>query len=124
MMNDNVLIVTTELHDKDKKEIMKKKGIKILICGKKKVNLNALMYKLGEQNIISLLVEGGSAVITSFIQAKIADKINFYVAPIIIGNDAIPVVGQLMINKINNSIKIKNLQLKQFEDNVLLCGYL
>lgn len=122
--DDNVLIVTTGLHDKDKKEIMMKKGIKILICGKNKVNLNTLTDKLGKQNITSLLVEGGSTIITSFIKEKIADKINFYISPILIGAEGIPLIGPLKIYKMNEVIKIKNLQFEQFENNLLLCGYL
>jgi diaminohydroxyphosphoribosylaminopyrimidine deaminase/5-amino-6-(5-phosphoribosylamino)uracil reductase len=36
-------------------------------------------------NITSLLVEGGSQVISSFINSKLVDEIHFFIAPIIIG---------------------------------------
>lgn len=53
-----------------------------------KLNLVELMKILGERKIISVLVEGGSAVLGSFVDAKLADRVYAFIAPKIVGGKA------------------------------------
>ena len=55
-----------------------------------RVDLSALLMLLGEQNITSLLVEGGGDVIASFVAAHLVDKIIAFVAPKIVGGAGAP----------------------------------
>lgn len=60
-----------------------------------------IMQLLTENEIQSLLVEGGSNVQAQFIAADLADKIIAYVAPITLGGTALPVaVGQALSQKL------------------------
>lgn len=54
------------------------------------VDLNYLVCKLGEENVLSLLVEGGGQVHYSFLKSKLAHKIIFFYAPKIIGGRTAP----------------------------------
>lgn len=74
------------------------------------IDLKALLRKLGDKGILSVLVEGGSKVITSFLKQKLADSIIVITAPIIIG-EGISAVNDLNIKTIDSSIKLINKKL-------------
>ncbi len=52
-------------------------------------NLNDVMKKCYELGILSILVEGGNKIFSSFIKANIVDRYYFYIAPKILGKDAL-----------------------------------
>ncbi len=65
------IIVTTHLHDAGRKEALVEQGIRVAVLegdGKGWVDLSALLPFLGAQGIRRLMVEGGSRVLSSFIQ--------------------------------------------------------
>jgi len=59
-------------------------------CGKQEVDLKKLMRILEKKGIKTLLVEGGSKVIWSFLQSRIADEVNIFVGSMVIGGDKSP----------------------------------
>ena len=59
-------------------------------CGKQEVDLKKLIRILEKKNISTLLVEGGSKVIWSFLRSRIADEVNIFVGSIVIGGDKSP----------------------------------
>jgi 2,5-diamino-6-(ribosylamino)-4(3H)-pyrimidinone 5'-phosphate reductase len=59
-------------------------------CGKNEVDLKKLKRILERMGIRTLLVEGGSRVIWSFLQSKIADEVNLFVGSMVIGGDRSP----------------------------------
>jgi diaminohydroxyphosphoribosylaminopyrimidine deaminase/5-amino-6-(5-phosphoribosylamino)uracil reductase len=50
-----------------------------------KVNLPWLLKRLGSENVISILVEGGGEVNASFLMQGLAQRIAFFYAPMILG---------------------------------------
>ncbi len=90
--------------------------------GRNGLVLKDLLGKLAKMGIMSVLVEGGSGVITSFLSQKMADKIIVFAAPILIG-DGIQAVGDLGINKLVNSIKLSELQVKRAGPDLMIIGY-
>jgi 2,5-diamino-6-(ribosylamino)-4(3H)-pyrimidinone 5'-phosphate reductase len=59
-------------------------------CGKQEVDLKKLIRILEKKKISTLLVEGGSKVIWSFLRSRIADEVNIFVGSIVIGGDKSP----------------------------------
>jgi len=72
---------------KSKIAAFEKKGAQVLVCpaAKGKINLTALLKKLVEMNITSVLVEGGGEINASFLEAGLVDKAHFIIAPKIFG---------------------------------------
>ncbi|MBI5049724.1 MAG: bifunctional diaminohydroxyphosphoribosylaminopyrimidine deaminase/5-amino-6-(5-phosphoribosylamino)uracil reductase RibD [Nitrospirae bacterium] len=106
---------------------LKNLGVQVLIVKDKngKVDLNALMKKLGELNITSLMIEGGSSINASAISSRIVDKIVVFIAPQIIGGaDAVSSIGGKSPRLLKNALRIKNLQIKKIGEDYLLEGYL
>ncbi|MBT4936356.1 bifunctional diaminohydroxyphosphoribosylaminopyrimidine deaminase/5-amino-6-(5-phosphoribosylamino)uracil reductase RibD, partial [Candidatus Peregrinibacteria bacterium] len=52
-------------------------------------NLNELMQELYEQNIHSILVEGGARIYNSFIKEKLVDEYIFLIAPKVLGKNSL-----------------------------------
>jgi GTP cyclohydrolase II len=61
-----------------------------------RVDLSAMLDQLGERGIASLMVEGGAAIITSFLAGRLADQLVLTIAPRLIGG--LRAVDQLMVN--------------------------
>jgi len=87
------------------------------------VDLKKLLTELGKRNISSLLVEGGSAVFTSFLKEKLADKLMLFISPKILGS-GIPVFGDLGLKKISDSVKLKEMSFEKTGEDILIQGYL
>jgi 3,4-dihydroxy 2-butanone 4-phosphate synthase/GTP cyclohydrolase II len=49
------------------------------------VDLNALLACLAGEGIVSLMVEGGAAVISSFLKARLVDRLALTIAPVLVG---------------------------------------
>jgi len=66
------------------------KNAQTLRCGRKEIDLKKLMTALEKRGIKTLLVEGGSRVIWSFLESKIADEVSIFVGSMIIGGEEAP----------------------------------
>jgi len=91
------LIITTENASPEKKRTLEKRNIEVLVCpGNEsgRVSLTDLMTRLGNRGITSLLLEGGSQVITAAIKKGLFDRIVAIIAPKILGQ-GIATIGDL-----------------------------
>ncbi|KAF2955188.1 bifunctional diaminohydroxyphosphoribosylaminopyrimidine deaminase/5-amino-6-(5-phosphoribosylamino)uracil reductase RibD [Marinitoga sp. 38H-ov] len=83
----------------------------------KETNINNIMNILYKKGIDSILVEGGSSVLSLFLKSKIADKLHIFYSPKIIGNGISP-FKNITIDSIDKSIKLKTIKMKKIEDNI------
>jgi len=89
------------------------------------LDLNILMKKLAKLEIMSLLIEGGSEINGSFVDAGIVDKICFFFAPLLIGGrGSIGMMGGQGIDFIPEATRIKDLKIKRFGTDICVEGYL
>lgn len=86
------IIATTAQAVPEKMRQLQEQGIETLLVdeltgkdGGHRVDLQKLLRELGKRQISSVLVEGGSAIITSLLQEKLADRMVIIVAPKILG---------------------------------------
>jgi diaminohydroxyphosphoribosylaminopyrimidine deaminase / 5-amino-6-(5-phosphoribosylamino)uracil reductase len=89
------------------------------------IDLNDLMVRLGQMRITSLLIEGGSRVAASALKAGIVDKICFFYAPKILGgNDGVPMFSGPGPDLMRQSIVVKNISVRRFDEDVMIEGYI
>ena len=103
------IIATTKLAPKRKIELFRKQGVEIFfVPGDKKgrINLRKLLTLLRKLEIKSLLVEGGSKVITSFLREHLADRLIVIIAPEIMGR-GLEAIGGREISDIAQSLSFK-----------------
>ena len=82
-------------------------------------NLKDILKKIGSYNIDSILVEGGSGVISSFFKEEIYDGGEIIIAPKILGDGlAIPFLNGFSPNMIDEGITLKNIKINIYDDNV------
>jgi diaminohydroxyphosphoribosylaminopyrimidine deaminase / 5-amino-6-(5-phosphoribosylamino)uracil reductase len=99
-------------------------GIKIIYY-EEKLDLNWLMTKLGEMEITSLLMEGGSSLNAYALGNGIVDKIMFFIAPMIIGGrESFPVIGGKTFRRLEDAYRIKDIRIRRIGEDILIQGYI
>ncbi|MBL4935059.1 bifunctional diaminohydroxyphosphoribosylaminopyrimidine deaminase/5-amino-6-(5-phosphoribosylamino)uracil reductase RibD [Clostridium sp. YIM B02515] len=120
------IVAVTELASEENLKKLKSKGAEIIICraNNGKVDLNYLMKALGERKIDSVLIEGGSELNYSTIEAGIVDKANVFIAPKFIGgSEAKTPVGGLGKVLMKEAEHLKNIEIYRFGDDIMVEGY-
>jgi diaminohydroxyphosphoribosylaminopyrimidine deaminase/5-amino-6-(5-phosphoribosylamino)uracil reductase len=121
------IIATTALAPKDKIEKLEKRGVRILILDSQegKINLKSCLSKLGEIDMTSLLVEGGSQVNGSFLDEGLIDKLLFFFSPKLLGDpQALGIFGGRGVPRLEEAVPIKKVQTRRIGEDILLEGYL
>ncbi|MBM4046218.1 MAG: bifunctional diaminohydroxyphosphoribosylaminopyrimidine deaminase/5-amino-6-(5-phosphoribosylamino)uracil reductase RibD [Planctomycetes bacterium] len=90
-----------------------------------KVDLGALLTELGRRQMTSVLVEGGAEVIGAFLDAKLADHVMAFIAPILVGDAQAkpPAVGR-PISSLADALRLTDVQVARFGDDLLIEGSL
>ena len=122
-----VIIATTNRAPLKKKEHLEKMGVRVITVASKDggVDLKRLMRTLGKLEITSILLEGGTRLITSALNEKIVDKIFFFYAPKILGGrSAHGITAGAGVDRIKQALKVQDLKVRKSGDDVLVEGYL
>ena len=125
--DNKTIIATTKRASINSMQELLKKNINVIIIDEKngQVDLNALIKKLGELGIDSILLEGGSTLNYSALEENIVDKVMIYIAPKIIGGESSKTpVGGRGIDKLNNAFKLKNIAINILNEDILVEGYI
>ena len=120
------IIATTDKADKDKILKLQAQDVDVIVVDKDKndkVDIEKLLDILGQQNICSILVEGGATLSGSFVAKKLVDKVYFFIAPKIIGGKEAktPVVGTGILN-LQEALALKDIQIEKLEEDILIIG--
>ncbi|MDP3803971.1 MAG: bifunctional diaminohydroxyphosphoribosylaminopyrimidine deaminase/5-amino-6-(5-phosphoribosylamino)uracil reductase RibD [Candidatus Omnitrophota bacterium] len=128
------------------KESGAKQPIRIVVCGSRKipnssrifshsdrfpvilakskngrVDLRRLLRELANSQIANILVEGGGELVASLVEKRLVDRFLFFIAPKIIGGrDAVTPVEGMGIDRIVKAVRLKNVLIKRFKEDVLI----
>lgn len=120
------LLVVSPRYPRKKLKIVRLKNIEILELPLKNsdFDLKKLLKFLGRKKIAGLLVEGGGETLAQFIEQKLADKIIFFVAPLIIGGrGTVPSIGGEGIKFLKDAAHLKNVSCKKSGQDWVFEGY-
>jgi len=88
-------------------------------------DIHAILQRLGQLEITSLMIEGGAAVNGSALSSGIVDKIFFYFAPkIFAAEESVPFAIGAGFRDMNGAPQIKHLHLHRFGEDFAVEGYL
>jgi diaminohydroxyphosphoribosylaminopyrimidine deaminase/5-amino-6-(5-phosphoribosylamino)uracil reductase len=105
---------------------IEREGVSFLMCPKKngRIDLKALMDKLGARSIVSVLLEGGATLMGGMIRDRLVDKFCVFKAPRILGgSDGRPMALGQGPSRMDQSITLKHIQIRRFGDDFLITGY-
>lgn len=86
-----------------------------------KVDLSKLLTALAKRDITNILVEGGGELIAGLVEENLVDRFLVFIAPKIIGGrDAKTAVEGSGIEKIKDALKLKNMSVKRFKEDILI----
>lgn len=121
-----IVLATTAAAPPEKRRALQEKGVEVILFPARegRVDLRALMLKLGEKEIASVLVEGGGTLNYSLLEAGVVDKLFVFIAPVIFGgrNSPTSFAGE-GIASVSKAWHLEQLELKQFDQDLLVIGY-
>jgi diaminohydroxyphosphoribosylaminopyrimidine deaminase/5-amino-6-(5-phosphoribosylamino)uracil reductase len=122
---ETVLAVGEGVSEKRLKAIQKS-GVSTLICPTRegKLDLSALVNRLGAMSITSVLLEGGATLMGAMIREKLVDKFFFFKAPKILGgDDGIPMAAGPGPKRMDESLCLKDVEIRRLGEDLLVMGY-
>jgi diaminohydroxyphosphoribosylaminopyrimidine deaminase/5-amino-6-(5-phosphoribosylamino)uracil reductase len=121
-----VIVFTRGGASSRKRTILEKKGVEVIeIPGRSGLlELPEVLAGLGERGIASLLVEGGSRLLTAMIEAKLADKLFLTISPRLIGGETAPsfLEGE-GVRLVGRSLRIRKVCAFPIGDEFVIQGY-
>lgn len=124
---DNKTIIATTAEGAEKIERSKISGSPIIWtvaqnAEKSGVDLRSLLQQAYEFGLQSIMVEGGSALATSFVNDQLVDKMIFFIAPIIVGR-GINSMSELNVKTISEAVEFDRSMFIDSGDDLCFVGY-
>ena len=118
-----VIVVATTDAPADKADALAAAGVEVLRlpAGDGGADLRAMLDELGKRNWTYLLVEGGRAVLESFIGEGLADELMVFIAPVLIGGSESP--GPVRwgdLDTVSEARRLPAPSVERIEDDLLL----
>jgi diaminohydroxyphosphoribosylaminopyrimidine deaminase/5-amino-6-(5-phosphoribosylamino)uracil reductase len=115
--------------DEQKKAKLEEAGIRIekipAVEPGGRPNLPAILRRLGELEITSVMIEGGATVNWTALAANVVDKIFLFYAPkILAGTGSIPFAAGTGFHHMNQAAHVQHLHLHRFGEDFAVEGYL
>ncbi len=123
---ERTILVTTESAPRERMDLFEKKGVRLLLLDTQqgRVNLKSLLIRLGEMELTSLLVEGGSEVNGSFLTQGLVDKIYLFLSPKLLGGHrSLGIFGGDGIERLSEAVILDELKTKRIGEDLLIEGY-
>lgn len=113
-------ILTTDGVDDKKIGRLKKAGVSVIVCAAApngRVDFNDALRRLADLNVASILVEGGGTIHAALLSENLWDELIVAIAPIIIGSEGRPGIGELNLTLLENAPRFKVHKTEQFEED-------
>lgn len=124
LRDTNVLVFATRRANRTKYKKLADAGVDVVMCAGKSISLQTVMKELVRRNVVSVFVEGGGAVLGSFVDAGLVDKVYAFHAPILIGGEtAKSVIGGKGIATVREAFRLTRIERRILGDNALISGY-
>ncbi|HXJ86726.1 MAG TPA: bifunctional diaminohydroxyphosphoribosylaminopyrimidine deaminase/5-amino-6-(5-phosphoribosylamino)uracil reductase RibD [Candidatus Binatia bacterium] len=124
----NDLLVFCSSADEKKKAELEKLGVRIETIPTIEIDgrpdLPAILRRLGDQEITSLMIEGGATVNWAALAANVVDKVFLYYAPkILAGTGSVPFAAGAGFRHMSQAAQVKKLYLHRFGEDFAVEGY-
>jgi diaminohydroxyphosphoribosylaminopyrimidine deaminase/5-amino-6-(5-phosphoribosylamino)uracil reductase len=124
----NDVLVLYSQADETKKQELEKLGIRVEHIAPAhpdgRPDLAAVLRHLGQQQITSVLIEGGATVNWTALSSGVVDKLFLYYAPKILGEGAVPFAASGGATGHHGMLRAQRIEVHQFGEDFAVEGYL
>jgi diaminohydroxyphosphoribosylaminopyrimidine deaminase / 5-amino-6-(5-phosphoribosylamino)uracil reductase len=125
----NDVLVFCYYAEEQKKKELEGRGIRVEQLSRTssdgRIDMHAVLRRLGQLEITSLMIEGGASVNGAALAAGVVDKVFLYYAPKILALDgSIPFASETALGGVFPNQQVKHLQLHRFGEDFAVEGYL
>jgi diaminohydroxyphosphoribosylaminopyrimidine deaminase/5-amino-6-(5-phosphoribosylamino)uracil reductase len=118
------IIVFTDNETEEKAKLLKDEGVEVIRIAEGGRNLLGVLQEFGKRDLQSVLVEGGTKIAGAFFDAKLIDKVTFFIAPIIIGGrDAPTAIGGQGAQQLSSAMRLRNTEITHHGKDIEITGY-
>ena len=89
-----------------------------------RVDIQEVLQVLGENKILSLLVEGGAAIFGSFLRHDLVDEVYLLLAPFFIGDPGQPLLTGYFANDRDQAKRLRDVEISRVGEDTLIHGLL
>jgi diaminohydroxyphosphoribosylaminopyrimidine deaminase/5-amino-6-(5-phosphoribosylamino)uracil reductase len=122
----NVIVFARDGHQPQKRLALEKRGVEVIgLAGPARpLDVAEVLARLGEQGIASLLVEGGSRLLTTMIERRLADKLFLTVSPRLLGGETAPSLLQGEgVRRVEKALRLSRVSVFPIGDDTIVQGY-
>jgi len=124
----NDVLVFCSSADEEKKRELEARGVRVEHLSPAtngRPDLHAVLRRLGQLEILSVIIEGGSAVNATALTSGIVDKVFLYYAPKIMATEgSVPFAEGMSFHPMKSPLPVKHVTLHRFDEDVAIEGYL
>jgi diaminohydroxyphosphoribosylaminopyrimidine deaminase / 5-amino-6-(5-phosphoribosylamino)uracil reductase len=105
-------------------EAIRARGARVLTVPTRddgRLDLGALLARLAEEGVGSLMVEGGAGIVTSLLAGRLVDRLVVCIAPKIIGS-GLDAVGDLGIRSLADALTFERAEIRQLGPDIVFDG--
>lgn len=120
-----VLIATTAAAPAERRAALERAGAEVItVAGTDRVDIADLLRQLGDRSVISVLVEGGSALLGSMFDGAHVDRVVAVLAPMVIGGTAAPAaVGGAGAPSLAAATRLTDVGVERCGGDLVVTGY-
>lgn len=118
-------LLFAESFEGDRHKCLEERGIKCIVAPfpNERLDLGTLCEVLAENNIMSVLVEGGGKMLGSFLDCGLIDEVWAYIAPTILGGPGQEPFSGVERKEMRESIALTHVSTLHFGDNIVINGF-
>ncbi len=118
--DEKTILVTKKKNiETDKYKKMMQNNVKFILIDKDEFEMKEVFSEVGKLNIDSVLVEGGSSVISRCFKENMIDGGEIFIAPKILGDEkATPFIKGFNFDKISDGFELENIRFNTYGNNV------
>ncbi len=105
-------------------DALETQGVEVVCNSSSGRDLSQVLEALGRRSIQSVLLEGGGGLAGAFVDARLVDKVTFFIAPLIIGGRRAPgAIGGLGAEKMADALRLRDVEITQQGEDLEITGY-
>ena len=117
-------LIFTNSRDEEKMTAIRTRGAYVVESEEGGRDLAGVLAELQAREIQSVLVEGGTEIAGSFVDAGLVDKVTFVISPLIIGGREAPTaIGGMGALTLNETTRLADISIARHGDDIEITGY-